>query len=91
MASWDDYYHIPESWNETESELYFNMVGDDVDLANDRTLQFLYDGALFNEDLNPEDRAAFYWALEEYLWDEYGMDMDDYFDWESYREWYEAA
>ncbi len=30
-------------------------------------------------------------SLKEYLWDEYGVDFDDVFDWDDYRSHYEAA
>lgn len=90
---WDDDfdYFIPESWSEEQADLYDQLVGSDPIVAGDQQLQFLYQEALFDMDLSAPDRQIIIDMLDEYLWEEYQIEFDDVFDWESYREWYENA
>lgn len=92
MANSDDFdYYIPDDWYGAEKDLYDSLVNGDPILGNDHTLQLLYDVALFDHDIRPEERDMAMDALVDYLWDEYGIDFDEVFDWEGYREWYENA
>lgn len=89
--AWDDEYFVPASWDRDQADLYDELVGSDPVIAADNNLQFLYQEALYDLDLRPYERAIVLEALEEYLWEEYGIDFDDVFDWEGYKEWYENA
>lgn len=88
-----------DSWDYIEFGLYDSMAGGYQPLYNDRQLQALYDAALFeNTPLGSDtgyttsaDRGEILNALRDYLWEEYGVDFDDVFDWESYREAYDRA
>lgn len=92
MARDDDFdYFVPADWYGAEKDLYDSLVNGDPILGEDRTLQLLYDVALFDHDIRPDERDAAMDALQEYMWDEYGLDFDDVFDWDGYREWYENA
>lgn len=86
----DDYY-VPSDWYGAEKDLYDNLINGDPVLGEDRTLQLLFDVALFDADIRPEEREAVMDELVDYLWEEYGLDFDDVFDWDGYREWYESA
>lgn len=87
----DDEYFVPADWYGAEKDLYDSLVDGDPELGNDHTLQLLFDVALFDSDIRPEEREGAMDVLIEYLWDEYGLDFDDIFDWDGYREWYENA
>lgn len=87
----DDEYFVPDDWYGAEKDLYDSLVDGDPELGNDHTLQLLFDVALFDSDIRPEEREGAMDVLIEYLWDEYGLDFDEIFDWEGYRDWYETA
>jgi hypothetical protein len=79
-------------WGYMEMYLYEDMGnGLPSSFQNDRMVQALYDTALFNYDISKEDRNAVMGSLKDYMWDEYGVDFDDVFDWENYREAYDNA
>lgn len=82
---------INEWHSDVEFNLFDSMAGYHPQLYNDQFVQNLYDAALFDYDLSKTDRAAVLEGLREYMWDEYGMDFDDVFDWEAYREAYDNA
>jgi hypothetical protein len=84
MAGMDD-------WSEIEFGLFDSMVGHSAEIYGDQWMQTLYDTALFEHDISADDRAAVLSALRDYLWDNYGVDFDDVFDWEGYREAYDNA
>ena len=87
--AWDDEYELPGHWSEPEMQMYHDAFGEYAAMAEDRTLQLLFDAALF-EEMTPRERDDVYAALQDYLWDEYEIDFDDVFDWEDYREWYSS-
>lgn len=61
-----------------DSVLWDNFSGDD-------RAQELFHDAFF------EDNEKAYQDLIDYLWDVYGIDFEDAFDWEDFRSWYDAA
>ena len=80
------------SWDAAETSLYEDMISHGPpSIYDDSVLELLFDTALFQTDLNPADRQLILDELYDYLWDEYGLDFDNVFDWEGYREWYDAA
>lgn len=78
-------------WSDVEFNLFDGMTQSNDSLYQDQWVQTLYDAALFGHDVSGSDRAAVLNALRDYMWDEYGMDFDDVFDWEGYREAYDRA
>lgn len=78
-------------WSYIEFGLYDQMASGNMELYNDNFAQNLYDAALFDHDISRDDRAAVMDTLRDYMWDEYGVDFDDVFDWEAYREAYDNA
>ena len=75
----------------TEFRLFDDLVGPHQRMFNDPMMQNLYDAALFDYDISKQDRSGFLRSLRDYMWDEYGVDFDDAFDWESFREAYDRA
>lgn len=74
-----------------EFRLFDQMAGHDSRMFNDRMVQTLYDAALFEHDISKQDRSAILNSLRDYMADNYGVDFDDVFDWEGFREAYDSA
>lgn len=88
MGWWDD-FEVPSDWYDSESQLW-DALTHGTDAGGDAYLQELFDTAMFDPDVSREERAEAYAELNDYLWDAYGIDFEDTFDWEDYREWYDA-
>lgn len=84
-------FDIPDDWYGSEERMFDRLVGGNDELGNDYHLQDLFDDALFNDDLTSDERSSAYEELVDYLYDEYGIDFEQSFDWEDYREWYDSA
>jgi hypothetical protein len=78
-------------WSYVEFGLFDSMASGNMPLYNDPYAQNLYDAALFDHDISSGDRAIVLDSLRDYMWDEYGVDFDDVFDWGGYREAYDNA
>lgn len=78
-------------WSDIEFNLFDQMAGPNESLYEDQWVQTLYDAALFDHDVSSEDRSAILNELRDYMWDNYGVDFDDVFDWEGFREAYDNA
>lgn len=78
-------------WSSVEFSLYDTAVGNNPGAFEDTFTQALYDTALFNFDIDANERAIVLDALRDRMWDEYGVDFDDVFDWEAYREAYDSG
>lgn len=74
-----------------EFRLFAEMAGHDTRMYNDPWIQNLYDASLFEHDVSSSDRSAILNSLRDYMWDHYGVDFDDVFDWEGFREAYDSA
>jgi hypothetical protein len=86
IGNWD----APDHWDTDEKELWDDFVEIDPRLGEDDYAQILFHEAYFDLDIPPDDRDNYHDSLEQYL-EEFGIDFDDTFDWEGYREWYETA
>lgn len=81
-------YKEYEYWEETFSNLY-----DKVGLAdNDPIAQQGYFNALHPDSgYSHRERDAFYEYFLDYVQNEYGIDFEEEFDWEAFRDWYGSA
>lgn len=59
-------------------------------MAQDFYLQDLFDTAMFDPDATHAERTEAYDILVDYMWDEYGIDFEETFDWVDYKEWYDS-
>lgn len=84
MARYDDdefgEYYVEDNPSGDLSDILFGN-----DFETDPRAQELFSEAFFHEN------AEAYQDLVDYLWDEYGIDFEDAFDWEDFRAWYDAA
>jgi hypothetical protein len=58
-------------------------------MARDENAQRFYDAAFFTMAETRAQRELNQQNFVDFVWDEYGIDWDDIFDWESYREDYD--
>jgi len=75
-------------WDQDETELWIDLTAGTVGMERDPELQSLFDDAMFNPDLDADERAEAYEMMIDYMWEAYGLDFEDVFDWEAYREYY---
>lgn len=88
VADGDYEFSLPSEWYSNEQNMYLDLVGGIDELRDDATLQSLFHEAMFDRELSQEERDTVYEELLDYLYDEYGIDFEDSFDWDAYREWY---
>lgn len=60
------------------------------ELQNDESVMGFI-STMFDADLSPDFRHATYDAVHDYIWDRYGLEFDDLFDWDAYRRWYDRT
>ena len=58
--------------------------------AGDPIAQEMFD-VFLDPEKNKEAREQSYADLCDYLWETYGIDFPEAFDWEDFRDWYDAA
>lgn len=66
--------------NAVEIPMYDILFGGELDV--DERAQSLFMEAMFN------DNEQAYEDLIDYMWDVHGIDFEDAFSWEDFREWY---
>lgn len=59
-------------------------------LVEDDTFMYFF-GQLFDESLRGDQWHGVHDALEDYLWAEYELVLDDFVDWEEYGAWYDSV
>lgn len=80
--------YLPEDWSAFQKNLYGDAFGDVF--YSDRTAEVLYNEAFFNFDAREGEITALREALEQYMMSEYGVDFNEVFDWDAWRENYEG-
>lgn len=85
-----DFDFLPNEWSETEQTLFADAF-EPVGAFDDSIAQALFNEGYFNFDISSDDRVAIREALDGYMMDTYGVDFNDVFDWEAWREAYGDA
>lgn len=84
MAEWwqEEFNALEGEYFAEPDEIPLNdlLFGGELDV--DHHAQELFMEAMFN------DNAEAYEALIDYMWDVHGIDFEDAFSWEDFREWY---
>jgi len=86
MAAWQY-----DEWERDEQALFDDLFRDHPGAYGDDDAQWFFYEALFDPDISREERQEMYNDLVFHLDDEYLIDFEHDFDWEAYREWYDAA
>lgn len=84
----DPFDWLPSGWSDGEKQLWEDF--DSAGAFDDQHAQALFHAAYFDTGQSPDDRAAIRDALEQYLMDTYGIEFDEVFDWDAWRELYEG-
>lgn len=77
------------TWNRTLDKIGDYDVADRI--ANDTNLQDWYHHIMWDPNIPGDQRMDYFEALQTYVEDTYGIDFSDVFDWDDWREWYDAA
>jgi hypothetical protein len=86
MAADDEYQ--PDDFDRGEhQESLYELIGFFPD-TGDITAHDLFWQVMYNDELTADQREDYYEQLEVYLYDSYGLDFEDLWDWEDFRDWY---
>lgn len=85
----DGRWWIPEQFSRTEGMLWDDFAIKSV--YNDPVAQALFHSAYFDQSVSQDDRAAIRDALNDYMADEYNIEFQEVFDWDTWRENYEGG
>jgi hypothetical protein len=84
MAREDWEWGDGEFWGADPSPDLANILyGDDRSIMDEHAQQLMMDAII-------EGNDNAYAELVEYMWDEYGIDFEDAWDWEDFKAWYES-
>lgn len=79
-------------WEQVTTEYFQDSFHADEDmlgaLDGDDRLHDLFDTAFFDMDASHEERMDARDEVREYMMDEYGLDIDEVFDWQQWRDDY---
>ena len=82
---------LPDNWGNYEAMLFADMSLSNMDMYGDPFVRGHLHDSLFDFDkFDSEVRQGKLDELKQYLRDEYDINFDDIFDWESWREWYDS-
>lgn len=83
--AWDDLEH--ELWERALEEMPEGVA---ERVAADPFAESFYHEAMWNFDLAGDTRADMYENFIQYMEDYFGIEWEDYFDWDDWREAYDA-
>lgn len=83
MANWDDGWDDGNDYFEQGAPPYEALLFGDADTLDQHAQDLFIDAYI-------EKNDAAYVELVEYMWDQYGIDFEADYQWEDFREWYDA-
>jgi hypothetical protein len=91
MARYDDYaddfYDFGSLPEHDQQAFLYDMLFMGV---GDQEARGLFDDLMYNNELSQEQREAVYDQLAQYIWDEYGINFEEVWDWDDFRAWYDS-
>lgn len=84
----DDEWAEGLDWSNTQEHLYGDIGAHNEAIFQDELLKQAFDIGWFNMDVDHRFREAAREFVVEWLDTEYGIDFDEVFDWEAWREAY---
>jgi hypothetical protein len=88
MPNDDDWLAENLDWSDRQEQLFERMAHQDADILNDEMLQQVFNVGFFDFDVDHDTRVAAREWVSEYVEAEYGFLLEEYFDWEAWREMY---
>lgn len=88
MPQHDDEWAEGLGWSSTEERLFEDIGERNEQIFNDELLQQAFDVGWFDMNVSSEYREAAREFVIEWLDSEYGIEFDDVFDWDAWREAY---
>lgn len=95
----DDEYE-PDPYDREDAQQYlYGLIGFEYGFSPDApdslyADQYVHDTfgqIMYNDELSSDQRDDLREQLYVYLYDEYGLDFDDLWSWEDFREWYDSV
>lgn len=89
----DDYEPgYPDTWSDTQSDMVAHVLehADHSFMGDEHALE-LIDAAFYNMDISSSEREIARTEAAFYFYDNYDLDIFDDWDWDDYRDWYDAA
>lgn len=81
-----DFGSLPEI---QQQEYLYELIGFTASPQDYEAHNMFWD-VMYNDELTLDQRAGMYESLSSYLYDNYGMDFADLWDWEDFRAWYDS-
>jgi hypothetical protein len=93
MARNDDYddedFDYGSLSDEHQREFLYDLIG-----FTQRELDYetrdMFWNVMYNDDLTIGERLSLYQDLNSHIWNEYGINFEEIWDWEAFREWYDT-
>jgi len=79
-----DYGSLPDI---QQQQFLYDLIGFTGN-AQDSELRDMFWDVMYNDELSIGQRLDLYESLSTYVFDEYGMEFEDIWDWDDFREWY---
>lgn len=73
---------------EHQQSFLYDLIGFKEDVPGDSFVRDTFWDVMYNDELSLQQRMDLYDELSDYLYDEYGLEFDDIWDWDAFREWY---
>lgn len=97
MATDDDFgdygYEDVSTYSHSDQQEYlYDLIGfrqDDV--PGDSYVRDTFWEIMYDDNLSAQERLDRYEELSDYLYEEYGLEFYDVWDWDDFRSWYDAA
>jgi hypothetical protein len=80
----------PDDQHGAEQEFLYELIGFN-DNPTDPTMHDLFWDVMYNDELSYDQRVDIYEQLSLYLYESYGLNFEELWDWEDFREWYKNA
>ncbi len=84
-----DYGDRPDS--EQQQIVFESIFGEYFGHLHDDHAKQLFWDVMYNDDISRFEREDKFEELKDWYRDEYGIEFDDMWDWEDFREWYDSA
>ena len=85
----NDDFQPDDPQHEIDQHFLYELIGFGED-PTDPTMHDLFWDVMYNDELTYDQRVDIYEQLSVYLYESYGLDFENLWSWEDFREWYDA-